>query len=165
MPHMFRVDYITNHASGMVQTGKVIVLAESQEEAHKIVAAEQNLPPSRTRFDATKIKPPCYPVETNRAYGGPKTSAVRRRDDAPLVPSRNYHVIIDAVASGRYERQVLYKIAEDLHARAAGRPPRHNVSMAITCQAAGPQASPRTGMDTIETYRPATKPIQGGRTS
>src|SRR5262245_1549560 len=164
MPHMFRVDYITNHAGGMVQTGKVIVLAESQEEAHKIVAAEQNLPPSRTRFDATKIKPPCYPVETNQAYAGPKTS-VRTRADAPLVPSRNYHVLIDAIANGRYERQVLYKIAEDLHSRAAGRPPRHNVTMAVTCQPAGPQASPRTGMDAIETYRPATKPIQGGRTS
>jgi hypothetical protein len=162
MPQMYRVDYITNHAGGMVETGKVIVLAESQEEAHKIVAAEQNLPPSRTRFDATKIKPPCYPVETNQAYAGPKTS-VRARGDAPLVPSRSYHVVIDAIAHGRYERQVLYKVAEDLHARAAGRQSRHNVSMAITCQAAGPQASPRTGMGAIETYRPATKPIQGGR--
>lgn len=163
MPHMFRVDYITNHAGGMVETGKVIVLAESQDEAFKIVAAEQNLPASRTRFDATKIKPPCYPVETNQAYVNAKTTLRRTRDDAPLVPSRSYHVVIDAVAQGRYERQVLYKVAEDLHSRAAGRPPRHNVSMAITCQAAGPQASPRTGMSEIETYRPATKPIQGGR--
>lgn len=163
MPHMFRVDYITNHASGMVETGKVIVIAESQDEAYKIVAHEQNLPPSRTRFDATKIKPPCYPVETNRAYVGHKPGAVRSRDDAPLVPSRSYHVIIDAVAHGRYERQVLFKVAEDLHLRARGQLPRHNVTMAVTCQPAGPQASPRTGMTEIETYRPATKPIQGGR--
>lgn len=162
MAHLFRVDYITNHAGGIVETGKVIVLAESQEEAHKIVAAEQRLPPSRTRFDATKIKPPCYAVENHQAHVSAKTT-VRARSDAPLVPSRSFRVIIDAVAHGRYERQVLFKVAEDLHCRAAGRPPRHNVTMAVKCEAAGSQASPRTGMDTIETYRPATKPIQGGR--
>src|SRR4030095_5649286 len=113
MPQTYRVDYITNHAGGQVETGKVVVLADNHELALEIVAAQLNLPPSRTRFDTTKIKPPCYAVESNHGYATHKPS-VHARGDAPLVPSRRFHFTIDASAAGRTEREVLYKIDGDL---------------------------------------------------
>jgi hypothetical protein len=160
MSHMFRVDYITNHANGMVETGKVLVLAESHDMAHDLVCQQLNLPTSRTRCDSTKIKPPCYAVENGQHHPQAKVS-VRSQRDAPLAPTQRFHITVDASTHGQSEQQVLRKIGEELQARGAQTRLRHNIPMKIECEPVEKKA-PMSPMEKIEMYAPR-KPTQGGK--
>src|SRR5262245_36721115 len=59
--HMFRLEYVTNHANGVVESGKVIVCADSHDQALDVICVQLDLPPSRTRIlQSIKVKPACY---------------------------------------------------------------------------------------------------------
>jgi hypothetical protein len=161
MAHMFRVDYITNHVSGLVETGKVIVVAESHEQAHDVVTTQLNLPPSRTRCESSKIKPPCFVAETSQYYPQAKVS-VRSQRDAPLAPTHRFHITVDANTHGQSEQQVLRKIGEELQARGAQTKLRHNIPMSIACETISPSSSPPSGLEKIEMYGARGK-VQGGQ--
>ena len=78
--HMFRVDFVCNHVNGLVETGKVLVVAESHDQARDLVCSQLNLPPTRTRTIASdKIKPPCYTIETHQSYPTTKVSMRTQR--------------------------------------------------------------------------------------
>jgi hypothetical protein len=157
---MFRVDFITNHANGMVEAGKVIVLAESHDMAHDLVCTQLNLPPSRTRCDSAKIKPPCYAVENRQSYPTTKKSMRSARD---LSPTQRYQITVQASnVNGQSEQQVLRKVGEELCARGTQTRLRHNLQMSIECETGDKRASPPSALEKIEMFRPSN-PVQGGR--
>jgi hypothetical protein len=163
MAHMFAVDYICNHVSGLVETGKVIVLAESHEQAHDIATTQLNLPPSRTRCESSKIKPPCYVAAMSQYYPNSKVS-VRSQRDAPLAPTHRFHITVDANTHGQSEQQVLRKIGEELQARGAQTKLRHNIPMSIACETVDAKASAASPMEKIEMYGRQGGRVTGGRT-
>jgi hypothetical protein len=161
MPHMFRVTFVTNHVNSMVETGKVLVLAEGHEQALDIVCRQLNLPPSRTRaLDSQKIKPPCYTVETSQNYPTTKVS-MRSQRDAPLAPTQRFHIVVDASTHGQSEQQVLRKIGEELQARGAQTRLRHNIPMKIECETVTPSSGPPSALEKIEMFQPRDR-VQGG---
>src|SRR5262245_28787017 len=153
MAHMFRVDFITNHVNGLVETGKVIVLAESHQMANDIVATQMNLPVSRTRFDSAKIKPPCYSVENHQSYPNKKIS-IRSQRDAPLAPTQRFRLTVDASTHGQSEQQVLRKVGEELQARGMQTRLRHNIPMKIECESVEPSTGPPHPLEKIQMFRP-----------
>ena len=152
MSHMFRVDFITHHANGTVETGKVIVLAESHDQARDIVCAQLKLPTSRTQAETTKVKPPCYQVESHQDSVHKKPSVRSQRE--PLAPTQRYQITVQATnVHGQSEQQVMRKVGEELQARGAQTKLRHNINMSIDCSAAdnAPKGSPST-LEKIEMY-------------
>jgi hypothetical protein len=162
--HLFRVDFITNHANGLVETGKVLVMAESHDMAHDLTAVQLNLPASRTRFDSSKIKPPCYQVDNNQYYPNKKVS-VRSARDTELAPVQRYHITVQASnVGGQSEQQVMRKVGEELQARGTQTRLRHNLQMAIECSTAETQSKPPSTMEKIEMFgAKAAGRVQGGR--
>lgn len=136
MAHMFRISFVCNHVNNLVETGKVIILAESHEQAIDLTCAHLNLPPSRTRaLESTKLKPSCYVVETHQDYPNARVSMRTQRDPtAPPAPVHRYQVTVEVSgARGQTETQALRKVAEDLQARAMHSPTRHHLNMSINC--------------------------------
>lgn len=161
MAHMFRVDYISNHANGLVETGKIIVVAESHDMARDLVCQQLNLPSSRTRCDSSKIKPPCYPIESHQTYPTTKVS-VRSQRDAPLAPTQRFHITVDASTHGQSEQQVLRKVGEELQARGAQARLRHNIPMKIECETVQSPSSAPSPLEKLEMYGPRSR-VNGGQ--
>jgi len=164
--HMFHVDFITNHPNGLVQQGKVLVVADSHEQASDVVCMHLNLPPSRTRCDSYKIKPPLQ-VLSERQF---QQSATRRRESAPpserSVPAAYTFNIQASNVIAHSEGQALRKIGEELQARGARTPLRYNLELSIdTSITERGSGSRRSTLEAIEFYRPSTKPMPGGRVS
>jgi hypothetical protein len=166
MSHMFRVDFICNHANGMVESGRSIVVAESHEQVIDIICTLQNLPPSRTRIiDSVKIKPPCYSVETRQSHPNAKPAMRNQRDG--LEPQQRYQLFVqvsNVYAHG--ENQALRKAGEELIARGMQTRLRHNLEMMIDCSE-GSSTSPRktSPLERIEMLgaRANKRGLQGGR--
>lgn len=161
MSHMFIIEYLTNHVNGMVEAGKVIVVADSHEQASDVVCQQLQLPASRTRCESTKIKPPCYPLETHESYPEKKRVPMYRERE-PETRTRWSVTVTASHVVGQNERQVLCKVAEDLIARARQTRLRHHLEMSVDCSETNPPAG-RTGMmEKIELLRPTGGRVQGG---
>jgi hypothetical protein len=162
MAHMFLVEYVTNHVNGMVESGKVIVIADSHEQTHDVVCQHMQLPTSRTQCKAGKIKPPCYVVKSRESYPDKQPSAAAR-PDREREPRVRYNATIAASnVAGRSEREVLRKIGEELVARGMLTQLRHHLQMTVDCSPAGNSKSPLSAMQKIEMYRPTGWGMQGG---
>jgi hypothetical protein len=161
---MFRVDFVTNHVNGLVETGKVIVLAESHDMAHDIVATQLNLPISRTRFDSSKIKPPCYSVDSNQYYPNKKVS-LRSARATDLAPVQRYQITVQASnVNGQSEQQVMRKVGEELQARGTQTRLRHNLEMSVDCSTVNEPTKPPSALEKIEMFQPrAKRGVQGGQ--
>lgn len=161
--HMFRIEYVTNHANGIVESGKVIVMCDSHEQAIDIICLQLNLPPSRTRvLQSNKIKPPCYPVESRQSHPSAKVS-MRSQRDVPPPEHQNFSVTITASnVRGGGERQVLRKIGDELQSRAAMLPSRHNLELSIECATRNGRDRAPTGLARLEMLRPGAHRVQGG---
>jgi hypothetical protein len=168
MSHLFRLNFVTNHVNGLVETGRVLLLAESHEQAFDLLCAHLNLPSSRTRvIEGLKLKPSFYTVETHQEYPTTKVSMRTAHDPTrPPLVSHRYHIAVDVSnVKGVSETQVLRKVAEELHARGTHSRLRHGLQMSINCEEIG-ESERAAGMGTLEAiefYRPASKPLQGGR--
>ena len=162
--HMFRIEYVSNHASGIVESGKVIVMCDSHEQALDIICLQLNLPPSRTRvLQSNKIKPPCYPVESRQSYPTVKVSSRAGRDEPPQ-EHRNFSVVITASnVRGGGERQVLRKIGDELQSRAAMLPSRHNLELSVECSTHNGRDRAPSGLARLEMLRPGSHRVQGGQ--
>jgi len=162
MAHMFHLEFITNHANGQVETGTVLVLADSHEQARDFVCMQLNLPPSRTRIaECFKVKPPCH-VLSNRQFHQSSGSHQPRDGQRGLPERYNFFIQVSNVI-GHSEQQALRKIGEELQARGSQRALKHNLEIAIDATTVGPTSGKRSTLETIEFYRPASKPMQGGR--
>jgi hypothetical protein len=167
MAHLFRVNFICNHVNGLVETGRVVLLAEGHEQAFDLLCAHMNLPPSRTRvIEGVKLKPAIYTVETHQEY--PTTKVSMRTARVPSAPpvTHRYHIAVDVSnVKGVSETQVLRKVAEELHARGTHSRLRHGLQMSINCEEVGePQRRTDGTMARIEMYgaSPAGR-VQGGQ--
>jgi hypothetical protein len=162
---MFLVDFITNHINGVVETGKVIVVADSHALAIDIVATHLNLPPSRTRFDTEKKKPPFFSVENHQHY--PTKRPVIRTEIGDSTAPQHYQILVQASnVLGRSEQQAIRKLGEELQARGSQTRLRHNLELLIECTTADKQRStPINALEKIEMYgaRSAKRAVQGGR--
>src|SRR5262245_1953567 len=106
MSHMFQIEFITNHVNGMVETGTVLVVADSHEQAQDLVCLQLNLPPSRTRLnECFKVKPPCY-VLSNRQVK-PSVKKVQMRPSERSMPERYNFFIQVSNVFGHSERQAI----------------------------------------------------------
>jgi len=166
MAHMFRVDYATNHVNGMVETGKIIVVAESHEMAHDLTCRQLQLPASRTRFDSVKIKPPCYAIENRQSYPEKKMGSIRTQRDpreAPA-PMQKFHITVEASnVNGQSELQVMRKLGEELTARGMQSHVRHGLQMSVDCSASeDTPTKPPSGLEKIEMLGVRSK-VQGGQ--
>jgi hypothetical protein len=165
MAHMFRIDFITNHVNGMVEAGKIIVVAESHEQAADLVCQQCNLPPSRTRCESTKIKPPLYQVENRQSYPEKKASTIRTQREPPLPVQRFFIEVTASNVSGHSEHQVLRKVGEELCARGMQTKLRHHLQMSVDCRTADDTTAPgsQTPMEKIEMYGQRNGRVQGGQ--
>lgn len=165
MAHMFLVEYVTNHVNGMVESGKVIVIADSHEQTHDVVCQQLQLPTSRTRCEAGKIKPPCYSLESHESYPDKKPSMVRPDREREVRVRFNATIVVSNVV-GHSERQVIRKIGEELIARGMQARLRHHLQMTVDCSPSDiPEPSRRSlgAMEKIEMFRPTAGRVQGGR--
>jgi hypothetical protein len=164
MAHMFRIDYITNHVNGMVESGKIIVVAESHEQAADLVCVQLNLPPSRTRCESAKIKPPLYQVENRQSHPAEKKVAIRSQREPPLPTQRFYIEVTASNVSGQNEHQVLRKVGEELCARGMQTRLRHHLQMSVDCHTSDDaKAGPASPMEKIEMYGRHNGRVQGGQ--
>jgi len=165
--HMFLMNYVTSHASGMVESGKAVVAAESHEQAHDLLCLQLQLPPSRTRSESIKIKPPCYTLESRERHPETKPSQQARPEREREQRTRFHANISVSNVVGHNERQVLRKIGEDLFSRGMQTQSKHHLQLTVDCwQADGPEAPSRSmsPMEKIETYATRNGRVQGGLT-
>jgi hypothetical protein len=156
------VDYTTNHVNGMLETGKVIVIAESHEMAHDLVCQQLELPPSRTRCESAKIKPPCYSVGNKQSYPDKKVSVRSARE--PLAPRQKFHVTVTASnVNGQSELQAMRKVGEELCARGTQSHVRHNLEMSVDCSTSETSSKSPNTMEKIEMYGARNGRVQGGQ--
>jgi hypothetical protein len=164
--HLFQIEFITNHASGLIETGKALLLADSHEQAYDFVCVHLNLPKSRTRvIECFKVKPPCHVLSNRQFQESP--NRVSRPPGERSIPERyNFFIQVSNVI-GHSEHQALRKIGEELQARGSQRALLHNLEISIdtSIEARGGKGAPHSALEVIEFYRPATKPMQGGRTN
>jgi hypothetical protein len=135
MPHMFKIEFITNQVDGLTKGGKVLVVAESHEQAFELVCAHLKLPISRTRvLDSFKIKPPCYSIEVHEHHLNAKAS-VRHAGVARtnVSSSQRYTLTVHASVHGQSEQQIMRKVGEELQARGANMQTKHNLIMEVDC--------------------------------
>jgi hypothetical protein len=161
---MYQVDYITNHVNGMVESGCAIILADSQVLAIDLIERELNLPPSRTRCEVAKIKPPVYKVKSRQSYpAADKKPQMRAFSDASDM--RHFHVLIEVTrVRAESEDQACRRIGEELIGRANKLRNRHHLEMSVQCFDGKPRASGPLGtMAKIEMSRPSRGRVQGGR--
>lgn len=162
--HMFRVDFVTNHVSGMIETGKIIVMAESHDQANDIVVEMMKLPASRTRCESSKIKPAFYKVESRQGYPSKKTGTWSSAYGADTTIFQRYQVMIEVTnVTGGNEQEVLRKIGEELQARGAQTKRRHNLQMLINCFPGQRPSAPATAMEKIEAYGKRGGRVSGGQ--
>jgi hypothetical protein len=166
MPHMFRIEYVTNHASGQVETGKILVVAESHEQAHDLTCQFYNLPPTRTRFVVSdKVRPPIIRIDTNQYYPNTRVS-VRSARERELAPIQRHQVTVQASnVSGQNEQQAIKKVSEELWARAKQSQLPHHLQMSVDCEIVAEKTSPPSTLEKIEMFgaRPGGR-VQGGKT-
>lgn len=161
MPHMFRIDFVTNHANGLIESGKVIVTADSHELAQDIICQQLNLPPSRTRFESQKIKPPCYQIESQQTYPDKKTTK-RTARDLPGPPGRFQVTVVASNVNAQNEQHALRKVGEELCARGTQTRLRHNLQLAIDCSTTAVPSRPMSPLEELEMFQPKGR-VQGGR--
>jgi len=168
MAHMFLIDYIANHVNGMVESGKALVVADSHDQAHDLLCLQMQLPPTRTRSESMKIKPPCYSLQSRESHpdktpASDRTRAPQRERD----PRMRFHVNVTTTnVVGHNERQVLRKIGEELIARGMQASARHHLQMTVDCWLAAESATSArsmTPMEKIETYGARSGRVQGGQ--
>jgi len=154
---MYDVSY-TCHFQNVVDTGRVIVCAASNEQASDIVTATLALPPSRTRLNVVRIKPSIFQVERREIDRQP----ARRRHNGGgnSIPPPNdlmpYRLLVSAVVRGRSESNAIRKLAEHLidrtRANNSSAAHAHIAGLLVECAAPEQQRQVKA-LEAVELYR------------
>ena len=161
MAHMFKLDFICNHVNSMVESGQAVVVAELHEQAVDIVCTQLGLPPSRTRCESVKVKPPCHVVRNHQSH--PNARPVVR--NGAVGPVQHYQLaVLASNVHGTSEEQIIRKVGEELSARGVGRRLAHGLDMSVevwpVSKGAGGAAS---ALERIEMYGSRRGKVSGGR--
>jgi hypothetical protein len=120
MSQMYEVAFQA-HFANVVDIGKVIVCAPSQEGAVDMAITLLELPRSVTRCEVRRIKPSIWQLERREISKDDGSSRKNTGGPRPITPFSRFHLQIDAVISARSEFQVIRRVAEALLERVSGR--------------------------------------------
>lgn len=170
MSQMYEVAFQA-HFSNVVDIGKVIVCAPSQEAAADMAITLLELPRSVTRCDVRRIKPSLWQLERREISKNDDRPTRNVSRSLPATPFTRFHLQIDAVISARSEFQVIRRVAEALLERVSGRktPDTRNqaLDIIVDCKPLHESVARKqeSTLERIEMYRSgAAGRVQGGRT-
>ena len=164
MSQMYHVKYVT-HYEHAVEKGDVIVCAESNDAAGKMVVHELKLPTSRTHCDVTRVKPSLYILDKKQLpTDGHKAPRGNTHISRLPVEQQRYHFTVEANVLAGDDRTAASRLAEAVSNKIAGRGSgKHASHVVIDCKTTSDYQRKVRGLEAIELYRP--KPTQGGDTS
>ena len=160
MAQLYEVNY-TAHFPHVIDTGKVLVCAANQEMAADAAVIMLDLPRSITQCVVSRVRPAVYIIERReidksvkpKVKGGPVIGAI-----GPAISK--FHILIEAVFSGRTEEHALRKLVTALNEKLARKKQPDSVAsdMRIDIIPFGPQSREHhaRAMEQVETYRPKT---------
>jgi hypothetical protein len=161
MAQMYEVQY-TTHFPHVIDTGKVLVCANSQEMAADAAVVMLELPRSSTQCVVNRIRPAVYIIERREIDKTPKPK-IKGGVMATIGPVfTKFHLLIEGVFSARTEEHALRKLTTALNDKLARKKDMIVPDLKIEIfQFGGERSQARaSAMERVETYRP--KSFVGG---
>jgi hypothetical protein len=156
---MYRVQFIVTYQH-VIDKGDILVCAGSNELARAMVLELCKLPASRTRIEATRVRPSFFELARQEIPLNNMKSSARNHGDAHDQPSPSvpYKVQVSTMVRASDEEQALRRVAAQLKERGNEKrtmgPVEGSGQMFVECTPLN-QGAPR-GMEAVETYKPKT---------